>query len=328
MAYTITTNTGTVTAVPKFYDKTWLERLFPQLVMLDYCIKKPIDSNMGTTIYFPRMQNTTGFTAASAYALTQGTIVTPQAVSDQQVSANIEQYGNARAIWDITQMAAISTFVTEAVKEQADFAAKLVDLRIIEESLGTSSHASGDAGAGFPVIVFNTNSAVEEAGAVSGRILAAGSEHRLTGKTIRRGVSQLRSLNVRPYDDGLYALVVSSISAYRLMADSEWQAAYEYTDPENMRKGVVGSIFGAKVIIDNNIFSSACGSNGATVYYSLLLGQGALGATELGGGYETYSTAGADSYNPLAQFTTFGWKWQFVAKRLNVSCGTVIVTAD
>jgi N4-gp56 family major capsid protein len=102
------------------------------------------------------------------------------------------------------------------------------------------------------------------------------------------------------------------------------------TDPENLRKGVAGTYGGAKIVIDNNITTSANGSAGATIYYSLLMGRGALGATELDGGIHTYAkkSGESDTSNPINQFVTFGYKANFVSKILNLSCGLVILTAD
>jgi len=103
----------------------------------------------------------------------------------------------------------------------------------------------------------------------------------------------------------------------------------QYTDPENLRKGVAGTYAGAKIIVDNNIATSANGSNGATLYYSLLLGRGVLAATELDGGIKSYFVAGgASKSDPINQFVLIGWKANFVAKLLNVICGKILVTAD
>jgi len=95
-----------------------------------------------------------------------------------------------------------------------------------------------------------------------------------------------------------------------------------------MRKGVAGTYGGAKVQIDNNIKSSALGSGGDTVYYSLLLGHGAMGVTELTGTKYYTVSSGASKYDPLDEFITVGWKSIFVPAVLNVSCGFVILTGD
>lgn len=330
-----TDNTSYSNAIPKYYDKRFLQRLIANPKMLDYCEKRPLPLNSGTTMYFDRITNSTGFTAASGRGVTQGTVISVYATSDSQVSAVIEQFADARGIWDLTELTAINTLVEAIVDEQADEANKVIDLRIIEEAMGTSSKTSGDQGLGFPVICFNTVSNLEQphltASGLSSAIASVDTtENRLTCETIRYGVAQIAALNAPKFDDGLYALLVSSNSAYRLMADTEWQASYQYTDPENMRKGIAGSAFGAKIVIDNNLFTSAMGSGTSTKYYSILLGKGAIGASFIDGGVKTYTkTSGPqDTYNPVNQFQTFGWKANFTSKRLNTSCGRILVTAD
>ena len=123
---------------------------------------------------------------------------------------------------------------------------------------------------------------------------------------------------------------VASVMSVYLWHDSAWQAAYQYTDAENIRKGVAGTYSGAKIQIDNNIYTSANGSLGAVVYYSLLLGKGALGVTELDGGVKTYmkKSGDQDTSNPINQFVTFGWKANMVPKILNANCGLILYTCD
>jgi N4-gp56 family major capsid protein len=154
-------------------------------------------------------------------------------------------------------------------------------------------------------------------------------EYRMTAATLRYAAKQLKRRNVAPLEDGFYALICHSDTAMQLQADSTWQAAYQYTDPENMRNGVAGTYAGVKVQIDNNIVTSAYGSASATIYHSLLLGRGAMGVTELDGGVKTYTTnSGADKADPIDQFITFGWKANMVPVRLNASCGAIIMTCD
>ena len=101
------------------------------------------------------------------------------------------------------------------------------------------------------------------------------------------------------------------------------------TDPENMRRGVAGAYGGVKIQVDNNIFVSAMGSAGGSLYFSIVLGQGALGVSQLDGGVKTYTTGGgADKFDPIDQFITFGWKISFVPQILNVSSGLIFVSAD
>ena len=318
-----TTTTSVAGFLPNYYDKVFLEQLSPGPKMMSLVMKKPLPQNNGKVAYFPRMLNES--LTVSAATLTEGTAVTPQLLDDAQISATVRGYGKANGIADLTKLTAINSMVEEAVKSLATQANNIIDLLLINEAYGTSAEPHGT---GFSCVAWDTALDSEvNAGASIANINAT--THSMKAETVRFAVSKLLSRNVKPLEDGFFALVVHSNTAYKLLADSEWQTAYQYTDPENLRKGVVGTYGGAKIIIDNNIRTSANGSAGATVYFSIMLGHGALGATELDGGIKSYYVGGgAEKSDPIDQFITVGWKANFAASRLNLSCGLIVFTAD
>jgi N4-gp56 family major capsid protein len=325
-AYTATTDVAGL--LPNYYDKVFLERLQAGPIMMQYCMKKPLPANSGKVAYFPRM--VVSSTTVSAYKLTEGTLISTEKIDEAQISATVEQFGNAKALWDLTQLTAINSTVEETVKEIADQANNILDKRIIQEAMGTS--ATRPHQSGFSCLIINTASGAQPA--TDAVISAWGTylgtvEYSMTAKTLRYAAKVLRSRNVKPQEDGFYTLVCHSNTAMQLQADTAWQTAYQYTDPENLRKGIAGTYSGVKVQIDNNIVTSAYGSISATIYHSILLGHGALGVTTLDGGVSTYTTGGsADKFDPINQFITFGWKANMVPVRLNASCGAIVMTCD
>lgn len=325
-AYTATTD---LTTLPKYYDKVFLERLQPGPIFMDYCLMKPLPQGSGTTANFPRMSVSS--TTVSAYKLTQGTVISTEKIADVQISASIEQFGNAKALWDLTELTELSTEVEETVKEIADQAKNIIDRRIRDCAYGTSAipYGSGSAtGSGFSVQFADLNPSASTFSA--GQTYMTPGVSGITAAMVRKWAKILKQRNVQPLDNGFYALVCHSDTAMALQADSSWQTAYQYTDPENIRKGIAGTYAGVLVQVDNNIFTSAVGSGGATVYYSVLLGHGGLGATMLNGGVQTFTkrSGDQDTSNPINQYITFGWKINFVPVTLNVSCGLVCATVD
>lgn len=322
-AYTATADVAGF--IPNYYSKVFLERLQPEPIMMQYCTKKPLPTGNGKTVYFPRMTVTS--TVVSAYKLAEGTVISTEKIDDAQVSAIVEQFGNAKALWDLTELTAINGTVEETVREIGDQARNILDKRILEAAYGTSATATG---LGFSGFSFDTGLATEAFAFSAAHLGLTKASYRMTAATVRAAVMKLRGRNVAPLEDGFFALIVHSDSAMILQADSAWQSAYQYTDPENIRKGVAGTYAGAKIQIDNNITTSANGSLGATVYYSVLLGRGALGVTELDGGVKTYTkkSGDQDTSNPINQFVTFGWKVAMVPKVLNQNCGLFIMTCD
>lgn len=327
-AYTASTDVSTI---PQYYHKKFLERLEATPILYNLLEKKPLPEGSGTTMYFPRMSSSS--TTPSAYKGAEGTIMSTEKVHDVRVSATIETYRNAKAVWDVAKLTALNSYLDEVVDEQASQAANIIDKRILEEIYGPK----------FPV---TTGTLSDNMGPASGRFSAIGlsdSVHGtaewnsvpagavITAAYIRYWVKKLRARNVRPfYEDGMYLLVVNSDTEMNIQADSTWQAAYQYTDPENMRKGLFGTYGGVKMARDNNIYTSAAGSAGATCNFNVLLGKGAIAVSELNGGVKTFmkESGPQDTFNPVNEFVTFGWKVHFVPKVLNVSAGLICVTAD
>ena len=331
MAYIGTGTSSLSGAVSTFYGKSFLERLLPQVRLMDYSVKTPLPEGQGTVVYWPRMTTPTTTVSAARIQYSSGLIspVTPANIISTSVSATIEKYGFAIGVEDVTKLAAISSTVTEVTKNVADQAAQILDTRIIEEGYGSSSSAV-PANVHFSAYAYNTVAATEASVTYSAYFTYLDTaSHKMTAATIRGAVKKLRGRNVKPQDDGYFALICHSDTAMTLQADTTWAAAYQYTDPENMRKGIAGVYGGAKIVIDNNIKSSALGSGGGTVYFSLLLGNGAMGVTTLDGAVNYYNSPGGPSkYDPIDEFITVGWKALMVPAVLNLSCGLVVMSMD
>jgi N4-gp56 family major capsid protein len=317
-------------AVPNYYYKLYLERMVAKMRMLDYVTKRPVPLNEGNVIYFARM--TSSSTTVSAYRVIYsagyGPISTENALSTS-VSATVEKFANAKAILDVTALTAINSTVEETVRETGDQAGTIIDIRVMQEGYGTSATPTG---AGFSAFAYNTVGKADLGASTSNFYNYVGTvEYGLATSTIRASVSKLLMRNVEPLDDGYFAFICTAKSAYALQADTTWQSAYQYTDPENLRKGIAGDYAGARIVIDNNITTSANGSNGNTLYYSFLLGRGALTVSDLDGGGSSpqfYTVKGADKFDPVDEFITVGWKTVFAVARTNISAGLIVVTAD
>jgi len=335
MAYTTD-----MSSIPVFYNKKFLERFVPTVAMKELATSKPLPANSGTTMYFPQMSASS--TTVSAYKSAAGTIVTPEAANDFRVSAVIEKYRNAKGIWDLAKITGLSTYIDEVVNEQADHAAAIIDKRILEECYGTSAMPFGGgfscfaydttAGANLLTDGVNTRSQMSAIGTFFGM---AGRSFKATTATIRAAAGLLRSRNVKPYEDGFFRMAVHTDTEMALLADTTWAASPNYLTSDEMARGIFGAYGGVKFVRDNNIYTSACGTSAAgyaqaTAYCNVLLGKGALAVSELDGGVKTYlkESGASDTYNPVNEFVTFGWKIMFVPKRLNVQCGLIVLTQD
>ncbi len=111
------------------------------------------------------------------------------------------------------------------------------------------------------------------------------------------------------------------------MGNSEWLDASRYTDPSNIREGVLGKLHGVEFAESNNGLVtlsagySTSASNIANVYSNFFFGAHAYAMVILGSNAEPkvfVKTPSANSTdNPINMFSTIGWKMPFVAKTLN-----------
>jgi len=323
------TGTGDLSgAVPTFYHKKFLERLVQSTMPAMEVVKKEsLPEGNGVTAYWARQTNNTTTLSALRVQFSAGREpIGTENVPSSQISATVEKYAYSVGINDITEMAAINDTITETVENNADQAATIVDTRILEEAYGTSATATGG---GFSMFFYNTVGTTDLGTSTSAGFVYAGTtEYAIAASTIRSAVAKLRTRKVPTFDDGSYRMLVHPNSALKLQADTTYGNAYVYTDPTGIRKGEPKPYAGCVFIRDANIKTSANGSNGATLYYNIMTGKGALGATELIKGVKPYVVNGADKYDPVNEVTAVVWKVAFATARLNVSSGLIVITAD
>lgn len=323
MAYTgtATTGTGMSALMQTYFEKLALETLMPELVLYNLADKKALPQHEGKTIVFHRYiarSNT-----VSAYSLTEGgsgAWPTWGLLSATSVSATVLQYGDAVQVSDFLDLTGISSVVEDAVKVMGKNAAEIVERKTFEVCYGTSSIPSG---AGFLLSYPSSGGAI----ATLSSLGVSGITDVMSLKT---AVTALKVLNVKPKASGYYSMVAHPVQTNQLMGDSAWQSAYMYTDAENLRRGNVGRIYNMDVYESTEVFSTTSGLNaaGLTAYYAIVLGEGALGATELDGGIKIIvkKPNEYDTANPLNQWSSIGWKINFVPVILNPSCGRILVS--
>lgn len=330
--------------LPNYYSKLFLDMLNPTPVVAKYAMKKPLPTNNGITAYFPRMTVTASYPTTYKIS-TDGTVITPEKIVDEQVAVSIKQWGNAKAISDLTEMTAIDSTTEETIKDLANQANNLLDKVLLTAAYGTSGSdfwgtagtigaittIGGNAG-GFTIStasagISGTTGPVGSTGGGSA-ISSLAATDCITAAALRRWIQKLKARNVQPLEDGYFAFICHTDTAMKLLADSNIGDLYKYTDPENLKKGVVGRYAGAQIQEDNNILVALTTLTSTTyAYFSLLLGRGGLGATELDGGVKTYIEKSGGTSDPIHQFMTFGWKANFNAVVLNQLCGLICVSA-
>jgi N4-gp56 family major capsid protein len=344
----MTTTTDVALFLPKYYDKVFLEVFNPTPKAAEYCMQKPLPLHQGKEAYFPKMTATSS--TPGSYIITEGTTITPETFVDEQIIAHIVQFANAKGITDFTEMTAIDSTTEEVVKNLAVQANNLLDKQIIAAAynsgavgyemmgnLGTNMSIGSSFG-GFPILFANADFAgsasasmardlsATKAGLVSAFNSMGGVDSLISAATIRRATGRLKQKNVSPLEKGYFAFLCHTDIAMTLIADSSITDLYKYTDPENLKKGIVGMYANTLIIEDNNIASATCGLSSGTVYLNILLGRGSLAVTKLDGGVSTYTkpAGSAGSADPVNQTATFGWKANQASVITNSSGGLIV----
>lgn len=327
MAYIGNETSNLDITVRQYYDKLFLMRLEKNLELYQFCEKKPLPANSGKAIYWNRLTN---FSEATT-ALTEGVTPTVVQTSATAVSATIKLYGAVTQTSDLLDMTSINDNVKEIIAAQSYQAQRTIDTLIRFEIYNTATTSAVPISAN----VFNQF----YYGGTYGNLSAMpGASCRMATPVIREAVTKLRNNDVSPIVGNDYIMIVNPTTGARLRADTTWLNTNQYSGvyAEKIFAGECGRIEGARIIESTNIpfFASSTAGNvfvssaEVSAYFSILLGKGSVGVSELDGGLKTFSVTGADKADPLNQASSYGWKMSFVPKVLNYSCAVVVATTD
>jgi len=328
MAYIGNQTSNLDITVRQYYDKLALMTLQNNVVLYQFADKKPLPEKSGGAIFWNRYSN---FDEVTTH-LSEGVPPTVIQLSAVNVSATLVQDGFVTEISDLLDMTNITDNGKAATERLAELAARSIDSYIRREIYNTAANSATPTAPNCYFQVF-------DGGSTYGTVSALPSTSaRMTTAVIRNAVTKLKVANVKPLVGEDYILVVNPKTASRLRADSVWQNANQYSGvfAEKIFRGESGRIEGARVVESTNIpFFASSTTNGTLVstsdtsaFFSILLGQGGVGVTEMAGGLQTYTVSGADKADPLNQKTQYGWKISWVSKVLNYSCACVIATTD
>ena len=163
----------------------------------------------------------------------------------------------------------------------------------------------------------------------------------LDAAAVLNAVTQLKVNRAQPTKGGNYAAVCSPQVLSDVMQVNEWLNAAQYSNVEELYKGEVGRLYGAKFVTTTNAFitadalgtdadrfiydAAAGGGTGNTkdVHVSLFLGDGAYGIPELSSqspfSPKIIITDAADKSDPLNMLITAGFKVFWTALRQNTN---------
>jgi N4-gp56 family major capsid protein len=292
MAQTTTANLSVL--MQTYYDKKFLEKVVQNFIHAQFATEKSIPANSGKIIDFSRYLQP----AVSTTALTEGTNPTALAVTAENVTATIAEYGRVWNMSSLVSLTAIDPELERRTDIAADDASATLDTLVRDE-------------------MYNATNIQRVANAAADVNLTASSI--VTTAEIRKVLRTLQANKAKPMDDGFYVGIVGPYTQYDIMADTTWVNAHTYKDGDNLYKGEIGKLFGIRFVMTNNQRVDATGASSANVYSNYFLGKESVGKVALDGNNSQIivKTPGAnDTSNALNMFSTFGWKSMFVAKIL------------
>lgn len=294
MANTIGTNAApgnTYTDPGRYYDRRFLERLEPNVVLKQCGDMKPLPQKNGTLVKWHRLGN---LAEVSGSPLTENTNPAETTPTTSEVTVEPLTYGSWVKVSTELNLKSINPIVEEIQDAQADQAAKTYD-RVIFNALNgnvTDQFAGG---------------AASEATVADASVLNA--------SELRKAVYNLRKNHVPGFEGNMYKMVIDPASQFDILSDTAGGGLIEaskHTTFDKVMKGEIGSLYGARIIVSNHLPTGT----GATddTYRAFLFGRQAFGITELAQhGIKTFRHNDGNTENPLNMYSTIGWKFMMAS---------------
>jgi N4-gp56 family major capsid protein len=151
---------------------------------------------------------------------------------------------------------------------------------------------------------------------------------------VRKAVSRLRRLNVKPMANGKYIGIIHPNAVSGMLSNpdyKQWVVGYVEGPKETMYKHQVAEVHGVSFVESSNMprfEGSLLDNRGKNLNISIILGQGALAMTELDGGIKFMLHKGPQTSSVFELYSTLAYKVRAAAAVTNPSCGVILITND
>ncbi len=311
------TAAGLANVLSIYYDRIFLDRAKLMLSHDFGAQRKSIPGNSGTTVKWNRFSPL----AVVTTALTDGSSNPAQAdMTTTQVSAVMAAFGNWTTVSDLFNLTSLDVGLKEHVEVHGQNCGETLDTLIRNELGGTSSASMGSA----------TTTIAVGGGTTLGAVTSA---NVLDGATIRKAVRLLKVNKAQRFDNGYFRGIMDVNQSYDMFANTEWLNSISiYTDPTQLKAGIIGKIHGVEFVETNNgLVLASGGTQGVNLYSTYVFGKNAYGTVSLenqpGNRIYVKTPGPQDTSNPLDIYSTVGWKAFFAVKVLNASWIVRIISA-
>tara|TARA_R100000656_G_scaffold103748_1_gene75537 strand:- start:225 stop:1190 length:966 start_codon:yes stop_codon:yes gene_type:complete len=305
---TLSTTSGISDQIQRYFDKKLLTQTLKTIVLDQFAYKAPLPGKAGhKTIRFFRYPESA---ITDVQAMTEGTLVTlgnSKQLSLTTVDVALAQFGQTVTISDLLSAVQLFDTMEQATVQNGQDAALKVDSEL-RDVLGESTAIQ-----------------LRYAGAATNYATVGGTDDAMTALDILDAATNLRVNNARP-TGGYFTAIMAPEIARDLMNDDDWLEASKYGNPDQLFKGEVGRYMGVRVVASTNPFRQSTQhtySAAASIYSTFVVGDQSYGGVNLAT-MSAYSpkmiiAQGPDKTDPLAQFTTVGFKFYYGSAIINAN---------
>ena len=359
MATNVTTDAALANQYQNYFSKKLLTYAVQALVLDQFGSKAPLPAKSGHKAISMFRWDTPKATDINTLTEGDASSVGERAIALTKISKTLIQRGQIVKLSDVLNATDLFNSLQQSVKINGQDAA--IDMDNITRNILVGSNVGDNVNSGATAMEggYSTNPATNldngdsltelyadgtkqtSSGGQYSTFESTTSGNTLDGAAVLNAVTQLKVNRAQPTSGGMYACVASPQVLSDIMQDNTWLNASQYSNVEELYKGEVGRLFGAKFVMTSNpfitesalgtdadgfIYDAAAGGgtgNAADVHVSLFLGDGAYGVPELSSqspfSPKMIITDSADKSDPLNMLITAGFKTFWTALRQNTS---------
>jgi len=359
MATNVTTDAALANQYQNYFSKKLLTYAVQALVLDQFGSKAPLPAKSGHKAISMFRWDTPKATDINTLTEGDASSVGERAIALTKISKTLIQRGQIVKLSDVLNATDLFNSLQQSVKINGQDAA--IDMDNITRNILVGSNVGDNVNSGAtamegtystdPATNLDNGDSLTELYADGTKQTSSGGQYStfesttsgntLDGAAVLNAVTQLKVNRAQPTSGGMYACVASPQVLSDIMQDNTWLNASQYSNVEELYKGEVGRLFGAKFVTTTNafitadalgtdadrfIYDAAAGGgtgNAADVHVSLFLGDGAYGVPELSSqspfSPKMIITDSADKSDPLNMLITAGFKTFWTALRQNTS---------
>jgi len=276
-----------------YYEKVFLARAEYELILDQGAQKRSRENNVGSTLNFTRYSPL----ALATTALSEGANpVTTTLITATNVKASLAEYGATIAVSKLLSLTSIDVKDKEKIE-------------LVGQNMGESLNR---------LVRMEIDDATAMYANEKAKLSLVKTSDSLDAADIALMVRTLENNKAKRYPDGFFLAKTDPYNKYRLIQDSTWVAAKEYSDVKDLYRGEIGELYGVRFLLNIDALSSQGDKASHPAYSTFVHGADAFGCFDLEGDKpKLYIVDQIDSGNQTGRIAYISWAGAYVCKILN-----------